>query len=194
MPTIPWSTPVSAESVDPKVDTTALRARIGWLCHLTRVAAAGWAAWLLVVQVWTWSNPAKIANDLGHYMNADLGAINGSEAALAFGASIVAWIAAAAVAYCIWRLFGAYLSGRIFSAEAAAWMQRIGVAGLIAVLVSIVVRRINWLILTSHADLALSARMFTQFVVPIDLLQVLFCLFVLAIGRVFKTAVQIADD
>src|SRR5262249_16186606 len=106
----------------------------------------------------------------------------------------VAWIAAAAVAYCIWRLFGVYLGGRIFTEEAAAWVQRVGVSGLIAVLVSLVMRRVVWLILTSHADLALSTRLFTQFVIPIDLLEVLFCLFVLAIGRVFKTAVQIADD
>jgi hypothetical protein len=31
-------------------------------------------------------------------------------------------------------------------------------------------------------------------VVPGDLLGVLFCLFVLAIGHVFRTAVEIADD
>jgi hypothetical protein len=149
---------------------------------------------MLIAMVWVWSDPAKIASNLGHYLNADLSAISPSEFAWACGVNIAAWIADAAVAYCIWRLFGAYLGGRIFTGDAAAWVQRIGVAGLIAVLVSIVGRRIDWLILTSHAELPLSTRLFTQFVVPNDLLEILFCLFVLAIGHVFRTAVQIADD
>jgi hypothetical protein len=65
---------------------------------------------------------------------------------------------------------------------------------LTTVAVGIVARRIDWLILTSHAHLPLSTRLFTQFVVPSDLLGVLFSLFVLAIGHVFTTAVEIADD
>jgi Protein of unknown function (DUF2975) len=143
---------------------------------------------------WTWSDTAKIANNLGHYLNADLGTISPSEFAWACAVVIASWIADAAAAYCISRLFGAYLGGRIFTGDAAAWLERVGVAGLIAVLVSIVGRRAPWLILTSHAVLALSTRLFTQFVVPGDLLEVLFCLFVLDLGHVFRTAVQIADD
>jgi len=190
---IPWTTSTSAQIEDP-LPHAALRARIAWLCHLTRVAAVGWAAWILFASVSTWSDPAKIASNLGHYLNADLGALGRSEFGWACGVVIVSWIADAAAAYCIWRLFGAYLGGRIFTGDAAAWLQRVGVAGLVAVLVSIVGRRILVLILTSHAGLPLSTRLFTQLVVPGDLLDVLFCLFVLAIGRVFRAAVQIADD
>ena len=124
----------------------------------------------------------------------DLGAISPLEYAWAVGVSAATWFPAAAVAWCIWRLFGTYLDGRIFTADAAAWMQRVGVAGLVAVLASIAGRRIEWLILTGHADLPFSTRLLTQFVVPSDLLQVLFCLFVLAVGHVFRTAVRIADD
>lgn len=191
MPTIPWT--ASAETADP-LPHTALRARIAWLCHLTRAAAVGWAAWLLIAVVWRWSEPAKIAGMLGQYLNADLGAVTSLQFALAFGANVAAWTPEAAVAYCIWRLFGGYLGGRIFTRDAAAWVQRIGMAGLVAVAVGIVARRIVWLILTSHAELSLSTRLFTQFVVPSDLLGVLFSLFVLAMGHVFTTAVQIADD
>ena len=94
----------------------------------------------------------------------------------------------------IWRLFGTYLEGRIFTGDAAVWMERIGIAGLITVAVGIVARRIDWLILTSHAELPFSTRLLTQFAIPSDLLGVLFSLFVLSIGYVFRTAVQIADD
>jgi hypothetical protein len=191
--TIPWTASAPVQGTDP-LPHAALRARIAWLCHLTRAVAAGWAAWVLIAMVWNWSDPAKIASNLGHYLNADLSAVTPTEFAWAYGVNVAAWIADAAVAYCIWRLFGSYLNGRIFTAAAAAWLQRIGVAGLITVLVMIVGRRIDLLILTSHAELPLSTRLLTQFVVPGDLLKVLFCLFVLAIGLVFKTAVQIADD
>jgi hypothetical protein len=190
---MPWTAFASAQTADP-LPHAALRARIASLCHLARAAAMGWAAWTLIGTVWAFSDPAKIARNVGQYFNADLGIISTSEFAWASGVAIAAWVGNAAVAYCLWRLFGAYLGGRIFTADAAAWMQRIGVAGLIAVLVSIAGRRIDLLILTSHAEIPLSTRLFTQFIVPGDLLKILFCLFVLAIGHVFKTAVQIADD
>jgi hypothetical protein len=172
----------------------ALRARIAWLCHFARAAALGWAAWMLINVAWIWSDPAKTAGMVGRYLNADLGSVTSAQVAWGFGVHVAAWIPCAAVAYCIWRLFGAYLDGRIFTADAAAWIERIGIAGLTTVAVGIVARRIDWLILTSHAHLPLSTRLFTQFVVPSDLLGVLFSLFVLAIGHVFTTAVEIADD
>src|SRR5215467_6243170 len=193
MPTVSWTTSAPAGTADP-LPHAVLRARIAWLCHLTRVAALGWAAWTLIGVVWLWSDPTKIASTLGHYVNADLGAVTSSQFAWGFGVHVAAWIPNAAVAYCIWRLFDGYLGGRIFTGDATAWVQRIGIAGLITVAVGIVGRRILWLILTSHAELPLSTRLFTQFVAPVDLLGVLFSLFVLAIGYVFTTAVQIADD
>jgi hypothetical protein len=128
----------------------ALRARIVWLCYLTRAAAGCWAAWVLLAVVWMWSDPAKLASNLGYYLNADLSALTPSEFAWACGVHIAAWTA---VAYCIWRLFGTYLGGRIFTADAAAWLEH-GVAGLIAV--SIMGRRIDCLVLTSHAELPLA--------------------------------------
>jgi hypothetical protein len=178
----------------PPLPQVALRERIAWLCHLARAAAFGWAAWTLIAVVWVWTDPTKTAGLVGHYLNADLGPVTSAQVAWGLGVQVAAWIPCAAIAYCIWRLFGAYLDGRIFTADAAAWMQRIGIAGLTTVAVGIAARRIDWLILTSHADLAFSTRLLTQFVVPGDLLGVLFSLFVLAIGHVFTTAVQIADD
>jgi Protein of unknown function (DUF2975) len=141
-----------------------------------------------------WVDPGKTAGMVGRYLDADLGVISSSQVASGFALQVAAWIPMAAVAYCIWRLFGGYLRGRIFTGDAAAWVQRIGLAGLIAVVVSIVIRRVEWLILTSHSGLPFNTRLFTQVVVPNDLLEVLFSLFVLAVGHVFRIAVQIADD
>jgi Protein of unknown function (DUF2975) len=193
MPTVSWADFAPSTAADP-LPHEALRARIAWLCHLARVAAVGWAAWILIAIVWAWTDPAKIASMLGHYLNADLGAVTSSQVGWGFAANLVAWIPGAALAYCIWRLFDGYLRGRIFTRDATAWLQRIGIAALTTVAVGIVARRIVWLILTSYAGLPLSTRLLSQLVVPADLLGVLFSLFVLAIGYVFTTAVQIADD
>lgn len=172
----------------------ALRAKIAWLCHLVRVAALGWAAWMLFAMLRVWIDPERTTNIIGSYLKTDLGVVSSSQIALGLANGVLAWIPIAAVAYCIWRLFGGYLSGRIFTGDAAAWVQRIGIVGLIAVAVSIVTRRIGWFIITSHANLPLGTRLFTEFIVPNDLLEVWFSLFVLAVGYVFRTAVQIADD
>jgi hypothetical protein len=193
MPTILWTASVSAETADP-IPHAALRARIAWLCHLARAAALVWAVWVLIVVVRVWTDPAKTAGLLGRYLNADLGTVTSSQVAWGLAVHVAAWTSVAALAYCIWRLFEGYLHGRIFTGDAAARLRRIGIVGLTTVAVGIVARRIDWLILTSHAALPLSTRLFTQFVVPADLLGVLFSLFVLAIGQVFTTAVQIADD
>jgi hypothetical protein len=193
MTIVPWPAFASTETADLRPHA-ALRAKIAWLCHLARAAAIGWAVWALIAMMWVWLDPAKIAEMLGHYLNADLGVVSPSQVAWGVAAQLAAWIPMAAVAYCIARLFGTYLGGSIFTVDATAWLLRIGIAGLIAVAVSVVARRIEWLVLTSHAGLPFSTRFFTQFFVPNDLLDVLFSLFVLALGRVFKVAVQIADD
>ena len=189
---VPWPA-ASTEGADLRPHA-ALRAEIAWLCHLVRLAALGWAAWMLFAMLRVWADPARTANIVGNYLKADLGVPSSLQVTLGFAAYVAAWISIAAVAYCIWRLFGTYLRGRIFTADAAAWVQRVGIAGLIAVAVSIVTRRIGWFILTWHADLPLGTRLFTEFVVPNDLLEIWFSLFVLAIGLVFRTAVQIEDD
>jgi hypothetical protein len=193
MTILPWTTSISTEVAEAHPHD-ALRTKIAWLCHLTRATALGWAVWMLVAMMWVWTDPGRTAGLVGRYLNADLGVLSSWQIAGMFAGQVTAWIPIAAVAYCIWRLFGTYLGGHIFTADAAAWVQRVGVAGLISVAVSIVVRRIVWMILTSHSGLPLTTLFFTQFIVPNDLLGVLFSLFVLALGRVFKAAVEIADD
>jgi hypothetical protein len=193
MTIIPWTTSASTETADERPHA-ALRRKIAWLCHLVRLLALGWAIWTLVANLWVWIDPQKTASMIGHYLNADLGVLSPSQVAWGFALQAVAWIPTGAVAYCIWRLFGTYLQGRIFTGDAAAWVQRVGVSGLIATSISLVIRRVEWLIITSHAELPFNTRLLAEIIVPNDLLRILFSLFVLAIGYVFSATVQIADD
>ena len=53
---------------------SALRARIGWVCHLMRMAAVLWSGWVLVAIVLNWyhSDPTMMMENLGRALNADL--------------------------------------------------------------------------------------------------------------------------
>jgi hypothetical protein len=195
METARWT----AEAVLPAVtlpppSQVELRGRIGRLCHLIRAVTIGWIGWTLLATIWAWSDQAKLVGNLGHYLNADLSGITQAEYLWAAIVGVSAWTPVVAVGYCMWRLVGTYLDGRIFTVDAAAWMRRLGIAGLVAVLVDIVFRRIIWWILTSHGNIPLSTRLYTQVVVPQDLLYIVFCLFVVAIAHIFKTAAEIAED
>ena len=178
-----------------------LRARISWLCHLIRIAAVLWAGWILVLILWNWSrngpdNTAKIAEGLGRALNADLSGLSDTQVASVFAGSLGLWAFSAAISYCVWRLFGTYLQGRIFTVDAAIWLRRLGITGLTAVLVEVVWRRLFLFILTSHAHVPAATLLVSgpAPLIPFDLLRILFCLFVVMLGQIFKTAAEMADD
>jgi DUF2975 family protein len=177
-----------------------LRARISWLCHLIRITALLWAGWILVSIVWGWywngpDTAAKVAENLGRFLNADLTGLSNAQVMATFVGALGLWLFDAAIVYCIWRLFGTYLRGRIFTVDAAIWLRRLGITGLAALLTEVVWRRLVLIILTGHAHVPAATLLLSgQLLIPFDLLRVLFCLFVVMLGQIFKTAAEMADD
>lgn len=178
-----------------------LRTRIGWLCHLIRIAAVLWAGWLLANNLWGWrqlgpDTAPKIAEGLGHLLNADLSGLSNAQVVSVYAEGIGLWAFNAAIAFCIWRLFGTYLQGRIFTIDAAIWLRRLGMTGFAAVLAEIVGRRLSLLILTSHAHVPAITLLWSgpPPLIPFDALRAVFCLLVVMLGQIFKTAAAMADD
>src|SRR5215471_13632124 len=101
---------------------TDLRARIGWICHALRIAAALWIAWVLVVSVMVWSDKAQILHNYGLVFATNLDDVSAARYAVAFAAVMVSVAVAAVVVVCIWRLAGTYLAGRVFAVDAALWL------------------------------------------------------------------------
>src|SRR5215470_18450986 len=93
---------------------SALRARIGWMCHLMRMTAVLWSGWVLLVIVLNWyhSNPAMMMENLGRALNADLSEFSNAQVTWYFVVWLSLWPFNAAVAYSIWRLYGIFLQGR----------------------------------------------------------------------------------
>jgi hypothetical protein len=168
-----------------------LRRRIGWICHGLRIAAAVWVAWVLVMVMVVWSDKAAMLEATGRFIAADLTGVSTARYALGFALALIDWTAAAAVAFCIWRLFGTYLAGRVFTVDAAVWLRRTGIAGITAVLADVLCRLISLSVFTGQLTLTAGRGLF---VLPADLLHLIFALFVLALAHIFKAAAEMAED
>src|SRR5215471_11838418 len=110
-----------------------LRARIGWICHALRIAAVVWIAWNLATFLILSSNKARTLETVGWVVGVDLSGVSNTRFAAAFALGLVNWLMTVAVAVCIWRLFGTYLAGRVFTVDAAVWLRRFGLAAIAAV-------------------------------------------------------------
>jgi hypothetical protein len=162
-----------------------------------RIAVVLWAGWALlnITLRWYWSDPAKMMENLGRALEADLSGYSNAQVHAYFAIMLCLWLFTAAVAYCFWRLCGIFLQDRIFTVDAALWMRHVGTVGLVTVLIAIAWRRAALFILTGHAHLpAATLLLFGQPVNSADLLRAVFCLFLLALGHIFKAAAEIADD
>jgi len=169
-----------------------LRARIGWICHALRIAAVLWIGWEVVSILINWSNKARVLESYGFWFSADFTGVSDVRYASALVAALLfTLVAGVPVVICIWRLAGTYLSGRVFSVDAALWLRRTGIAGLAAIVVSIFVRALVASIIVGQPVLIPPRG---SFVLPQDLLHLIFSIFVLALAHIFKAAAEMAED
>ncbi len=168
-----------------------LRARIGWICHALRIAAVIWIGWEVVRTVVSWSDKARTLEAYGHWFSADFSGVSDARYAAAVVAVVLSLAAGVPVVICVWRLFGTYLAGRVFTVDAALWLHRIGIAGVVAIVVSVLARAIAASII-AWQPVFIPPR--GSFVLPQDLLHLIFAVFVLALAHIFKAAAEMAED
>lgn len=182
----------AAETLEPIDRQQALRNRVSTLCHLIRWAAVAWIIWVLGLIVTTWSDVDQLKRSWGSMLNLDLTALPSAHYAAAFATILIDWSIAGVVVIFVWRLFGCYLRGSIFSGEAVDEMRCLGWAGLAAVSADIVVRPILQWLFSMHLDVGPQLAGF--WLEPNDALHILMALFVVALAHIFRTGVEIADD
>jgi len=98
----------------------------------------------------------------------------------------------AVVVVCIWRLAGTYLAGHVFTIDAALWLRRTGLAGISAVIVSVLMRVVIASILVGQF-VPISPRGY-YYLLPQDLLHAIFAVFVFGLAHIFKVAAEMAQD
>jgi hypothetical protein len=164
-----------------------LPARIRWLCQLIRIAALLWVGWILVnvARGWYAADPARLMDNLNRGLNAGVSEISKGQIAAFFTGNFGIWLLDTVIAYCMWT----------FTVDAALWMRRLGVTGLITVLGMVAWRRVSLLIFTMHGNMPAGTVLLSgQWVTPPDLMRLLFCLFLVALAHIFKAAAELADD
>lgn len=166
--------------------------RIRWICRALRIAAVLWFTWSLAFVIYYWSDKAQVLRNYGQLFSADLADVSAARYAAAFSAVMVGLAMAAVVVVCIWRLAGTYLEGRIFTVDAALWLRRTGLAGISAVIVSVLMRVVIASILVGQF-VPISPRGY-YYLLPQDLLHAIFAVFVFALAHIFKVAAEMAQD
>ena len=185
---------IAAARTAERPELGALLAKIAWICHSIRIAAVLYAVWILYLLTAYWTDAAAIKASYGHMLGKDLSGITPWQVAAAFGVNIVLWLFTAAACYSAWRLFTAYLSGSIFTAEAARWLRRVASYGVIAQLLSIAARPLLTIIITLHFPAGEHQRAVAIFFQPNDLLTMLLLLGLLALAHIQKTAAEIHSE
>jgi len=167
---------------------TGLRARIAWICQALRLAAVIWVVWEFVFVVIHWSDKAAVVQSYERLFSTVL-VVSTARYALAFGVVMAAIVV---IAFCLWRLAGTYLAGRVFTVDAALWLRRTGIAGLAGLIVSVIARVVVASIITGQWVPMSPLGFF--YILPQDVLHLIFVIFVLALAHIFKAAAEMADD
>jgi len=170
-----------------------LRARIGWICHALRIAAVLWITWNLAFTIFNWSDKARLLQNYQRLFSVDLD-VSAARYAAAFAAIMVSLAVGAVVVVCIWRLAGTYLAGRVFTLDAALWLRRTGLAGISAVIVSVLMRIVMASILVGQFVPISPSYGYYIYLLPQDLLHAIFAVFVFALAHIFKAAAEMAED
>ena len=170
----------------------ALRARIGWLCQILRFAAPAYALWVLVLLVLHWSDASEVTRAYSHWLRAELVEVPASQRLAGFLVHMIPWGLTALACGYLWKLFSGFLAGQVFSLEAALTLRRLALAGLASVTADLVARPILSVLMTIH--LPPGSRHLGFFVLPHDMLNLMFLGGLLALAQVFKVAAEIAED
>ncbi|WP_457796097.1 DUF2975 domain-containing protein [Methylocystis sp. S23] len=170
----------------------ALRAKIGWLCHAIRTLAIGYAMLTLWGFYHSWAARSPYELTTMRLFGLDVSGASAAQWNAVLAMSLVLWLFVAALAFCVWRLFSTYLKGAVFSLEAALWLRRTGIAGLMAIVADFVER--SAVVYTLAAHLPESAKARHMFIGTEDFVHIILALMLLALAHIQKTAAEIADD
>jgi len=180
-----------APAMTSQADNSELRRRVAPLCHAIRLSALVWIIWASVATFSVFASKVRVAEHYGRVLHVDLTNLPTQGYLMALAIVLVDLAIAWIIVVFIWRLFGHYLRGEIFSSSAVKEMWRGGWTGVAAVVTDIVARPLVAYVLTQHLSESQRHHFWTS---PDDLLHVLLALFIVALAHIFRAGVEIADD
>ena len=182
-------------SPEEKIEDTrqnALRAKIALVCHLVRWLTGGYllfVAWGLYDH---WSDGDRVQRVFKSFYKLDIADAAPWQWRAAEAVSALDWIVLAILCWHVWRLFGRYLQGEIFTAESASLLKRIGALGLVTVAFDFAMRPVTVMPMGAHLADSSAAR--HAFVRTEDVLYVVISLVFVALGMIYRSAAELADE
>ncbi len=174
-------------------DHVALRLKIGALCHVVRAMAVVYLLWILAAIVRFWINEEWVIFAFNVRLKTNIGGVSVLQRIEACGVDLLNWLFLLGVVVALWRLFGGFLNGSIFTADAARRLRAVGTVGIVAVAVGVICQPVKALIVTSH--LPVKPEFANMFVLdPAFLLHFTYCAMLIALAHVFTSASELASD
>jgi hypothetical protein len=165
---------------------------IVWLCQSIRALAVFYALLALWGFHHAWATRAPYELTAMNVFHLDVSGATAAQWNAVLAMSLCLWLFIAALSFCVFRLASIYLKGDVLSSEAALWLRRIGIVGLLAILADFVERSAVVYVLGAH--LAEPAETRHIFIGTEDLIHVTLALMLIALGHIQKTAADIADE
>jgi hypothetical protein len=167
--------------------------RIAFTCRAVRAFCLVCAVWIVGGAGWHWSQPARVAEQAKMQWGLEGAIFSQGQLAAGLAADLLLPGAAGLGAlYCLWRLFGGFLAGRIFAVESAHWLRRAGLFLLAGALASVLGNMAQALILSLH--LGEGHRLLAIGLPPVFFLGLLTGTAATAMAQVFLAAAELADD
>ncbi len=174
-------------------DQAALRQKIGVLCHLVRVMGIAYAVWILASILRFWVNEEWVIFVFNMRLKTNIGGVSTLQRVEAGAVDILTWLLLVGIIVSVWRLFGGFLKGSIFTVDAAQRLRSVGMFGIAVIVVGLVCQPIKALFVTAHLS---TTPAFQDMLIldPASLLNLTFCAMLIALAHVFKSASELASD
>jgi hypothetical protein len=186
------STASDAAGFPTSAKVRALQSRIGWLCHVCRMLAAGYAVWTLWLAISFWLNAPLVERRFAVLAGVEPIAVSDGTRLAGFSLSFLTWLLVAAACWTAWVLFSSYLEGRIFAVSSASRLRLLTLLGISAVALDVAVRPVLVRLVTGAAP-AYSKAPYYYFS-PNDLALLMFLIALFAVAHIFKVAAELADE
>jgi hypothetical protein len=169
-----------------------LSARIARISQGARALTVACALWIAGGVLWHWTHPARVALNAHLLWGAAFGEFSAAQLASGFASNLLPAGAGLAALYCLWRLFGAFLSGRVFSVEPALWLRRAGLCLLAAAAAAVLDNTLEAFILSMN--LGVGHRLLSIGLPPLFFFGLLGGTVAIAMAEVFLAASEMAED
>jgi hypothetical protein len=166
--------------------------RIARISKMARALSAACALWIVGITVWYWTHPEKVALNARLIWGEAFGGFSNPQLLAGFASNLLPASAGVAALYCLWRLFGAFLSGHIFAAEPALWLRRAGLCLIAAAAAAVLDNTLQALILS--LNLGAGHRLLSIGFPSVFFFGLLAGTIAIALGEVFIAAAEMAED